>query len=342
MPSIQQAYNWAVETCANENVGYSQEYRNRQTVKGITYYDCSSFIWYSLLAGGFDVKSANGGSSYPFWTGTQSACLRLLGFKKHSPSDPWLPGDILLRTGHTEMAFDSTRTMGAHTAKAPLPEQVSINANDSRDNWLELWRWENGATNEWIKGNRWLTIGEMQNNATIIFNELLKNGFTLESICGLLGNTGGVYTLGESSINPGIWQNLTPNPVLGFGLFQWTPSTNYTNWADVNGYEHDDGYGQLDWLINQTVPTGQWIPTSDYPETFNEFKASTKDPEYLAYVFLNNFERPANRNQPDRQRNARYWYEWYTNSYVPPENPPQNGGEWSSKMPIWLYLKRRL
>ena len=339
MPSIQQAYNWAVETCANENVGYSQEYRNQQTVKGITYYDCSSFIWYSLLAGGFDVKSANGGSSYPFWTGTQSACLRLLGFKKHSPSEPWLPGDILLRTGHTEMAFDSTRTMGAHTAKAPLPEQVSINANDSRDNWLELWRWENGATNEWIKGNRWLTIGEMQNNATIIFNELLKNGFTLESICGLLGNTGGVYTLGESSINPGIWQNLTPNPVLGFGLFQWTPSTNYTNWADVNGYEHDDGYGQLDWLINQTVPTGQWIPTSDYPETFNEFKASTKDPEY---VFLNNFERPANRNQPDRQRNARYWYEWYTNSYVPPENPPQNGGEWNSKMPIWLYLKRRL
>ena len=342
MTSIQQAYNWAVETCANENVGYSQEYRNQQTVKGITYYDCSSFIWYSLLAGGFDVKSANGGSSYPFWTGTQSACLRLLGFKKHSPSEPWLPGDILLRTGHTEMAFDSTRTMGAHTAKAPLPEQVSINANDSRDNWLELWRWENGATNEWIKGNRWLTIGEMQNNATIIFNELLKNGFTLESICGLLGNTGGVYTLGESSINPGIWQNLTPNPVLGFGLFQWTPSTNYTNWADVNGYDHDDGYGQLDWLINQTVPTGQWIPTSDYPETFNEFKASTKDPEYLAYVFLNNFERPANRNQPDRQRNARYWYEWYTNSYVPPENPPQNGGEWSSKMPIWLYLKRRL
>lgn len=342
MPSIQQAYNWAVETCANENVGYSQEYRNQQTVKGITYYDCSSFIWYSLLAGEFDVKSANGGSSYPFWTGTQSACLRLLGFKKHSPSESWLPGDILLRTGHTEMAFDSTRTMGAHTAKAPLPEQVSINANDSRDNWLELWRWENGATNEWIKGNRWLTIGEMQNNATIIFNELLKNGFTVESICGLLGNTGGVYTLGESSINPGIWQNLTPNPALGFGLFQWTPSTNYTNWADVNGYERDDGYGQLDWLINQTVPTGQWIPTSDYPETFNEFKASTKDPEYLAYVFLNNFERPANRNQPDRQLNARYWYEWYTNSYVPPENPPQNGGEWSSKMPIWLYLKRRL
>lgn len=342
MPSIQNAYNWAVETCAADNVGYSQQHRNQQTVNGITYYDCSSFIWYALVAGGFDVKSANGGSSYPFWTGTEAACLRVLGFVKHSPDEPWKPGDILIRTGHTEMAFDETRTMGAHTSKVPLAEQVSINANDSRGNWVELWRWENGAVNEWIKGNRWLTIGEMQNNATIVFNNLLSNGFTVESICGILGNAGGLYTLGESSINPGIWQNLTPNPQLGFGLFQWTPSTNYTDWADANGYEHDDGYGQLNWLVNQTVPSGQWIPTTDYPETFDEFKISTKDPEYLAYAFLNNFERPADRNQPARQSNARYWCEWYTNSYVPPDNPPQNGGEWSSKMPIWFYLKRRL
>lgn len=342
MPSIQQAYNWAVETCAADNVGYSQQYRNQQTVKGITYYDCSSFIWYALLAGGFDVKAANGGDSYPFWTGTEAACLRVLGFTLYDPSVEWKPGDILIRTGHTEMVFDATRSMGAHTQNATLENQVSINANDSRGNWLQLWRWENGATNEWIKGNRWLSIGEMQNNATITIDYLLKAGFTIESICGILGNAGGAYSLGESSINPGIWQNLTPNPNLGFGLFQWTPSTNYTDWAVANGYETDDGYGQLDWLVNQTVPTGQWIPTTDYPETFAEFKVSTKDPEYLAYAFLNNFERPANRNQPERQQNARYWYEWYNNFYVPPENPPQNGGEWSAKMPIWLYLKRRL
>ena len=139
MTSIQNAYNWAVETCADDNVGYSQQYRNQQTVNGITYYDCSSFIWYALVAGGFDVKSANGGSLYPFWTGAEAACLRVLGFVKHSPGEPWKPGDILIRTGHTEMAFDETRTMGAHTSKVPLAEQVSINTNDSRGNWLELW-----------------------------------------------------------------------------------------------------------------------------------------------------------------------------------------------------------
>ena len=52
-------------------------------------------------------------------------------------------------------------------------------------------------------------------------------------------------------------------------------------------YAVNVGYGQLDWLVNQTVPTGQWIPTTEYPETFDEFKISTKDPEYLAYAFLN-------------------------------------------------------
>lgn len=145
MPSIQQSYNWAVETCAAENVGYSQQYRNQQIVKGITYYDCSSFIWYALVAGGFDVKAANGGSSYPFWTGTEAACLRVLGFTLYDPSVEWKAGDILIRTGHTEMAFDTTRSMGAHTAKVELNEQVSINANDSRGNWLQLWRWENGC-----------------------------------------------------------------------------------------------------------------------------------------------------------------------------------------------------
>ena len=49
MPNINQAYSWAVNTCNAPNVGYSQAYRNQQTIGGITYYDCSSFIWYSFF-----------------------------------------------------------------------------------------------------------------------------------------------------------------------------------------------------------------------------------------------------------------------------------------------------
>ena len=39
MPNINQAYSWAVNTCNAPNVGYSQAYRNQQTIGGITYYD---------------------------------------------------------------------------------------------------------------------------------------------------------------------------------------------------------------------------------------------------------------------------------------------------------------
>ena len=66
MPNIRDAYDWAVHTCEDPNVRYSQTYRDQQTVGNLTYYDCSSFIWYALIAGGFDCVAANGGSTWPF------------------------------------------------------------------------------------------------------------------------------------------------------------------------------------------------------------------------------------------------------------------------------------
>lgn len=342
MPNIQTAYNWAIETCNKDNVGYSQQYRDQRTVNGITYYDCSSFIWYALIAGQFPcIQMA--GTTWPFTTSTMEGVLKAMGFTKYSPDVTWKQGDILMKQGHTEMAFDTTRSMGAHSSKVPLAEQVSVNTNDSRNNgWYALWRYEDGAVTEWIKGNRWLGLGEMQNNATLIIDRLQREGFSINAICGILGNLGGYYSGGESTINPGIWQNLDPDPELGFGLFQWTPSTNFTNWADENGYQHDDGDAQLTWLVTQTVTQGQWIKTDDYPLSWSEFIVSEETPEYLAYAFMNNWLRPASRNQPERQQNARWWLDWYNDSYVPPENPPMTGGEWKSTMSIWMMLRRRI
>lgn len=335
MASIQTAYEWAIEKCNAPNIGYSQANRMEKTVNGITYYDCSSFIWFALMAGGFDVVKANGGSTWAFTTGTMAKALKLLGFVKHATTQPWLPGDILIRTGHTEMAFDSNRTMGAHSSKVPLDQQVSINSNPSTaSSWLELWRYESGASTQWIKGNRYLTIGEMQNNAQIIFTYLTNRGWTVNAVAGLLGNM-----QKESTINPGIWQNLSPNPSLGWGLVQWTPSTNFTDWATANGYANDDGDAQLKWIDEVTVSFGQWIPTTQYPESFGEFKGSTMSPEYLADCFLKNFERPAEIDQPERQRYARYWYDWWEGSPVPPPNPHPEP-DWKASMPIWLAMKK--
>ena len=335
MASIQTAYEWAIEKCNAPNIGYSQANRMEKTVNGITYYDCSSFIWFALKAGGFDVVKANGGSTWAFTTGTMANALRLLGFTKLGTAQPWKPGDVLIRTGHTEMAFDSNHTMGAHSGKVPLEQQVSINSNpSSASSWLELWRYGGGAETKWIKGNRYLSTGEMQNNAQIIFNTLLLKGWSKNAIAGMLGNM-----QEESTINPGIWQKLNPNPRLGWGLVQWTPSTNFTDWAATNGYVNDDGDAQLIWIDTVTASVGQWIPTTQYPETFGEFKVSTQTPEYLADCFLKNFERPEEIDQPDRQQYARYWFDWWQGSPVPPPNP-NPAPDWKPTMPIWFALKK--
>ena len=81
MPSIQTAYNWAIEVCSAPNVGYSQQYRNQRTVNGITYYDCSSFIWYALIAGGFPVVEDWG--TWPLTNSKMAEVLKRLGFTRH-------------------------------------------------------------------------------------------------------------------------------------------------------------------------------------------------------------------------------------------------------------------
>lgn len=122
MSDITTSYNWAVNTCNRPNVGYSQKYRNQQTVNGITYYDCSSFIWYALKAGGFE-----GIGNSPFVTANMRGILTGIGFKDYdAQSVEWEPGDIVWRKGHTEMVYNDHITMGAHTANAPLADQVSI------------------------------------------------------------------------------------------------------------------------------------------------------------------------------------------------------------------------
>lgn len=85
----------------------------------------------------------------------------------------------------------------------------------------------------WTIGNFYLSESQMQDNAYEVYSFFSGRGWTLNAIAGILGNMES-----ESNINPGVWQNLDSyNYNLGFGLVQWTPATNYTNWATNNGYE---------------------------------------------------------------------------------------------------------
>ena len=112
----------------------------------------------------------------------------------------------------------------------------------------------------------------------------------------------------ESSISPGRHEV----GGTGFGLVQWTPPTNFTDWASQNGYVNDDGYAQLIWIDEVTVPFGQWGITDEYPISFDTFKTSEESPEYLASAFLRNFERPGDipGTEPGRREQARYWFDY--------------------------------
>ena len=169
---------------------------------------------------------------------------------------------------------------------------------------------------EWIKGNRYLSSDEMKNNAILAFRYLSSKGWSLNAIAGVLGNMEI-----ESTINPGIWQNLTETASNGFGLVQWTPSTNFTEWAISKGYAIDDGNAQLRWIDEETVNNGQWIPTSDYDLSFDEFKKSSKDPSWCASAFLKNFERAGVEKEMDRRVNAIAWKIYIETSEDLPGSP---------------------
>lgn len=317
MPDLNLCYQWAINTCNRSDVGYHQSYRNEQTVDGITYYDCSSFDWYCLKAGGFDVvgayeKALWGYSGNAVTTHYLKPWLQELGFKQVSITGEWKPMDIVWREGHTEIVhtggIGKGITMGARGRNGiDLPDQVMIRTSESKSgDWTRIFRYTGAGVvtiPKWIKGNRYLSESEMKNNSLIVYSYLTKCGWSFNSICALLGNMES-----ESTINPAIWQSLNyGNNSGGYGLVQWTPATNYTSWAKSNGYSITDGNYQLKWIDERTVPTGQWIKTDAYNISFDEFKTSSESVEYLASAFLKNFERAGVEVESQRRSQAIKW-----------------------------------
>jgi murein DD-endopeptidase MepM/ murein hydrolase activator NlpD len=167
-----------------------------------------------------------------------------------------------------------------------------------------------------ISRNGFLNMEEMTENANYILSYLLSRGWTKNSIAGMLGN---MQT--ESTINPGIWQNLdSGNMSMGYGLVQWTPASKYIDWANANSLPYQEMDSQLSRIEFEIENGLQWISTSEYPLSFQEFKISTQTPEYLGQAFLRNYERPADQTQPNRSTQARYWFDTLTGEGTPPND----------------------
>lgn len=263
MPDINRAYSWAIQTCNAPNVGYSQTYRNAQTVGGITYYDCSSFINYALLAGGFETPSYAPNNN-AFTTYTEASELIRLGFTEVDASGEYLAGDIGLSSGHTEMCYQGGSGkgifMGAHTDNAPLANQVSIGSSSGNTTYQRsfprLFRYGDGGASGY--------------------------GASIYVVSALAGNA-----WRESHINPTLSQ-------LGggaFGLFQWDGSrkTALLNWLSDNGYENTSPEGQMKYLIVE----GDWQGSFGGISSLEEFLTSTStDVAMLTEAFCTCWERP--------------------------------------------------
>lgn len=262
MPDINKAYTWAIQTCNASKIGYSQSYRNQQTVGGVTYYDCSSFINYALLAGGFTTPSY--APKYnAFTTYTMPDELTRLGFIEVDASGEILAGDIGLSNTHTEMCYSGgvgeAVFMGAHTANAPLANQVSIGSSSGdatyKRSFPRLFRYGEGASGY---------------------------GSSVYVIAALAGNA-----WRESHINPTLQQQGGG----AFGIFQWdgTRRESMLSWLSDNGYPSTDPNGQMQYLIVE----GDWQGSYGGISSLDEFMQSdSTDIAMLTTAFCTCWERP--------------------------------------------------
>lgn len=341
MAKLSIAYNNCIAICNGPNVGYSQVYREGQTVGGITYYDCSSLMSKVCTEAGFFT------SNPWFTTRTEESFLTSAGWVKGSAKQAWKKGDILWRSGHTEMVYQPAEgggfTMGAHTDSYPLADQVSINSFVSPYRaWTSLFRFGGGAL----------------------------EGYSLFVIAAICGNF-----WQESTINPALWQG-TIVGAPGYGLGQWTNNaatdrrTRLFNWLDANGYSRDDGNAQLQYLIVENVwyqsgvaseyknltefleskstdlnlLTQQWMKgwegiSDDGTLSFRQAKskecydyivAHASDSSITAWITGNRY-----LSDNERLNNAVMLYRYLAGDN-PPE-PPNPMGKKRKHMPIWMY-----
>lgn len=182
---------------------------------------------------------------------------------------------------------------------------------------------------------KYLTKAQMKNNA-VEFNAYFTGKYTLESICGMLGNI-----QRESTLNPGIKQ--TASVSSGWGLIQWTPSSNLTHYANAQGKDWKDGKLQCQ-LINAEVLEGyggQWIPTKSYPYSGLEF-SQLADVEEAVKAYCFERERAGVVALDERIQNGKNWFEYLSGTPLPPTPPPPTPTpSTKSHLPIYMMMRRR-
>lgn len=146
----------------------------------------------------------------------------------------------------------------------------------------------------WYGSDVYLTLTQQKFNgksAINYFKNLSNYGWSNNSICAILGNMSF-----ESTLNPQLSERGGGS---GYGLVQWTPKSNLTSRAKAikQGSTYDTMFTQLSVIDYEVKTKKQWIKTTRYPLTFEEFVTdSTHDILYLTGAWLCNYERPADQS----------------------------------------------
>lgn len=135
--------NAAIAIANDDTHGYSQTTADGGSGRTLNPdVDCSSLVYYALLNSGY-TKDQIGG--YPFATGSMPDILPKAGFVRHdfTSVDDLQPGDILLRSGHTEIYIGNGKNVGAHWNRDGKPGDSSgkeVNIQNCGTNWTWYYR----------------------------------------------------------------------------------------------------------------------------------------------------------------------------------------------------------
>lgn len=152
-------------------------------------------------------------------------------------------------------------------------------------------------------------------NASNVKTYLESRGFSQYAIIGIIANMEH-----ESYLNPGQQEHgYNGNTSYGYGLVQWTPARNkILSYASERSASWYDGDIQMDYLMINAPAS--WIPTTNYPYTWNEYKQLTDYTE-AARTFFYNFERGTWHNDIDNY--VIFWSDYLYGDIPPlPPTPP--------------------
>lgn len=164
----------------------------------------------------------------------------------------------------------------------------------------------------------------------------------------------------ESNVNPGVWENLVVcswdhypyDGNGGYGLGQWTNTTGPDGrlwklyvWMTANGYAMDDGYGQIEYILQEDYwgnATGQYANLTAY------LNSTSTDLYDLTREWLLNWEGIGTQTLAQRAQMAQTFFTYIQNhatddpsqyTWINPNNYLGTADQCNNALVLYFYMQ---